>query len=109
MFILIILGIGFGLFSSPNMNAIMGSVDKEYYGIASGAVATMRVLGQLISMAVATVVFAIFIGQVKIEPQMYPLFLKSIKICFIIFSFLCTGGVYFSWSRGNIYKTKKLE
>jgi EmrB/QacA subfamily drug resistance transporter len=108
IFILIILGIGFSLFSSPNMNAIMSSVDKEYYGIASGVVATMRVLGQLVSMAVTTVVFAIFIGQVRIEPQMYPLFLKSIKICFIIFSILCAGGIYFSWSRGNIYKTRKL-
>ena len=44
-------GIGFGLFSSPNMNAIMSSVDKRYYGIASGAVASMRILGQMTSMA----------------------------------------------------------
>jgi len=107
--ILLILGVGFGLFSSPNMNAIMGSVDREYYGIASGTVATMRVLGQLVSMAVATVVFAIFIGTATIKPEMYPLFLKSIKICFIIFSSLCTAGIYFSWSRGNIYKTRKLD
>jgi len=28
---LIILGIGFGLFSSPNTNAIMSSVDKRFY------------------------------------------------------------------------------
>ena len=107
IFTLIILGMGFGLFSSPNMNAIMSSVDKEYYSIASGVVATMRVLGQMTSMAVATVVFAVFIGEVKIEPQMYPMFLKSIQLCFIIFVFLCTVGIYFSWTRGKIYDKKQ--
>jgi len=39
---LMVLGFGFALFSSPNMNAIMSSVAKKYYGIASGSVGTMR-------------------------------------------------------------------
>jgi EmrB/QacA subfamily drug resistance transporter len=42
---LLILGFGFALFSSPNMNAIMSSVDKRFYGIASASVGTMRLLG----------------------------------------------------------------
>jgi len=109
VFILILLGIGFGLFSSPNMNAIMGSVEKEYYGIASGVVSTMRVLGQIMSMAIATIIFAIFTGKVQIEPGMYSLFLKSIKICFIIFSLLSLAGIYFSWTRGKIYRTIELK
>ena len=44
MITLAFLGFGFALFSSPNMNAIMGAVEKKYYGIASGTVATMRLL-----------------------------------------------------------------
>ncbi|MGW8160920.1 MAG: MFS transporter, partial [Desulfobulbales bacterium] len=33
---LALLGFGFALFSSPNMSAIMGSVERRQYGIASG-------------------------------------------------------------------------
>jgi EmrB/QacA subfamily drug resistance transporter len=40
--ILALLGFGFALFSSPNMNAIMSSVERRYLGIASGTVATMH-------------------------------------------------------------------
>ncbi len=100
--LLLMLGIGFGLFSSPNMNAIMGAVDKRYYGIASGAVATMRLLGQMSSMALATVIFAIFMGNAPITPEIHPLFLQSLKVIFVTGSALCTLGIFFSLVRGNI-------
>jgi predicted MFS family arabinose efflux permease len=45
---LILLGFGFALFSSPNTNAIMGSVERRFYGLASGSVGTMRLLGMMI-------------------------------------------------------------
>ncbi|PNV80634.1 MAG: MFS transporter, partial [Dictyoglomus turgidum] len=56
-----ILGFGFSLFSSPNTNAIMGSVDKSFYGIASSTLATMRVMGQTFSMAIVNSGFSIFL------------------------------------------------
>ena len=99
---LLLLGVGFALFSSPNMNAIMGSVEKRHYGIASGAVATMRLLGQMTSMAVATLTFALIIGRAQITPAVFPLFLKSVKICFAVFTLLCAGGIFFSLSRGRL-------
>jgi EmrB/QacA subfamily drug resistance transporter len=102
VFILIMLGFGFALFSSPNMSAIMGSVDKKFYGIASGTVATMRLLGQMISMAIAMVVFAVFIGRVEINPSNYELFLKSVKISFVIFTIMCVIGIFFSFTRGEL-------
>jgi MFS family permease len=43
---LMVMGVGFSLFGSPNTNAIMSSIMPQYYGIASGAVSTMRLLGQ---------------------------------------------------------------
>ena len=67
--VLIILGIGFGLFSSPNINAIMSAVDKKYYGVASGINSTMRLLGQMLSMGIAMMLFSIIIGQVEITRQ----------------------------------------
>ncbi|CAB1056527.1 Uncharacterized MFS-type transporter [Olavius sp. associated proteobacterium Delta 1] len=96
------LGFGFALFSSPNMNAIMSSVEKRYLGIASGTVATMRLLGQMVSMAVAMVVFAIFIGREQITPSNYSEFLTSVRVSFLIFSALCTIGILFSFLRGEL-------
>jgi len=101
---LLVLGFGFALFSSPNMNAIMGAVDKKFFGIASGTVAVMRVLGQMTSMAIAMVVFAVFMGREQITPNNYDLFLKSVKISFSIFAVLCTFGIFFSFSRGTLRK-----
>lgn len=100
--ILCLLGVGFALFSSPNMNAIMGAVEKTYFGIASGAVATMRLMGQMLSMAVATVVFTLILGAARIEASNLPLFLKSAKIVFVVFTVLCAAGIYFSLARGRL-------
>jgi len=99
---LIMLGFGFALFSSPNMNAIMSSVDKRDFGLASGIVATMRLLGQMLSMAVATVVLALIVGREVITPENYHLFLRSMHTVFTISALLCLTGVYFSWFRGSI-------
>lgn len=100
---LVILGIGFALFSSPNTNAIMGSVDKRFYGLASGAVGTMRLLGMMISMGMATVVFALFIGRVEISEATYPALVKSIGILFLVFCILCFGGILASMVRGKTH------
>jgi len=96
------LGFGFSLFSSPNMNAIMSAVEKRYFGIASGTVATMRLLGQMASMAITMVVFVVFIGREPISLSNYDQFLKSLRVAFLIFSSLCTIGILFSMFRGEI-------
>jgi len=99
---LIILGIGFALFSSPNMNAIMSSVENRYYGIASGAVATMRLIGQMLSIAIATLIFSFMIGKAPISPINYDAFLTSVNLAFRIFSVMCIVGIYFSFTRGSL-------
>jgi EmrB/QacA subfamily drug resistance transporter len=96
------LGLGFSLFSSPNMNAIMSAVERRHFGIASGTVATMRLLGQMTSMAITMVVFAIFIGREPISPSNFDQFLKSVRVAFLIFSSLCTIGILFSMCRGDV-------
>jgi MFS family permease len=99
---LALLGFGFALFSSPNTNAIMSAIPRRYYGIASGAVATMRLLGQMISMAMATVAFAIVIGRAEISPANAERFLSSARLCFGTFAALCTAGIGFSLARGRL-------
>ncbi len=106
--LLVFLGFGFALFSSPNMNAIMSAVERRYFGIASGTVATMRLLGQMISMAIAMVVFAIYIGREQISPSNYSEFLTSVRVSFLIFFLLCTLGIFFSLMRGEVRKEPQI-
>jgi EmrB/QacA subfamily drug resistance transporter len=97
--VLLILGLGFALFSSPNSNAVMSSVERRYYGVAAGTLGTMRLTGQMLSLGITMLLFALYMGQVKITPDLYPLFLKSAKTGFIVFAFLCLGGVFASLAR----------
>jgi MFS family permease len=94
--ILVILGIGLGLFSSPNTNAIMGSVERNSYGVASGTLGMIRLAGQMLSMGVAMVVLAVFVGNVQITPALYPAFLDGMKISMVVFAAMCIAGIFFS-------------
>lgn len=98
---LVVLGLGFGLFSSPNTNVIMGSVERKFYGVASATVSTMRLIGQTMSIGIATLIFALFMGRVQITPEQYPSLLESIQLCFVVFTILCFVGIFVSWYRGN--------
>lgn len=100
---LITTGLGFSLFSSPNVNAIMSAVDKQYYGSATGSIATMRVLGQMSSMALVTLMFALMIGQVEIQPSNYVKLEQAIRTCFAIAAGLCIPGFIFSLVRGKMH------
>ncbi len=91
---LLIIGTGFGFFSSPNTNAIMGSVERKFYGVASAMVSTMRLLGQTFSMGLALLVFALFIGNIQITPLQYPALLSSIHTVFLICTVLCFIGIF---------------
>jgi len=99
---LIFSGFGFALFSSPNMNSIMSSVEKRFYGNASASAGTMRLLGNILSMGTAIVVFTMFIGRAEITPERYPDLMRSIDLIFKISSVLCLAGVFMSLIRGNL-------
>jgi EmrB/QacA subfamily drug resistance transporter len=99
---LILLGLGFAFFSSPNTNAVMSSAPKAAYGVASATLATMRQVGMTFSMGVAMLMFALYIGRVQITLEYYPLFQESMKTSFIIFAILCFGGIFASLARGKV-------
>lgn len=99
---LILLGTGFALFSSPNMNTIMSSVEKHQYGIASGVAATMRVVGQMVSMTIVTLFFSLYIGTTQISLVSDAVFLSTLKWTFIAFTLIALTGIVFSYSRGDI-------
>lgn len=100
---LVVTGCGFSLFSSPNVNAIMSAVKKNSYGSANGSLAVMRILGQMMSMVLVTLVFTTVIGQVQFEPAMYQSLQQAICLCFFIAAGLCIPGAIFSLVRGRIH------
>ena len=93
---MVIYGFGFGLFSPPNTNVIMGSVPPKDTSVASAAVATMRTVGQAMSMGILTLVFAFVMGNVPIVDEYYPLLISSCQITCIICVVLCLLSVFAS-------------
>jgi EmrB/QacA subfamily drug resistance transporter len=104
---LILEGLGCALFISPNQNAVMTSVEKRSYGVASGILATMRFIGQMISMGIATLSLTNFMGNVPITQQVFPDFLKSIHLTFIIMTALCLFGIYASLVSKRVSKSNE--
>ncbi len=99
---LITLGFGLALFTSPNTNAIMSSVEPRHYGIGSATLGTMRLVGQVSSMSFVMMIFSLYLGKVEIMPQYYPQFLSSVRVAFAVFSVLCILGIFASLARGTM-------
>ncbi len=94
------IGIGFALFSAPNNNAIMGSVDTKFYGIASSFLAVMRLTGQATSMALVTMMLSVFTSGISADGYLSAL-LVSFKYIFILFGTLCIFALFASLMRGS--------
>ncbi len=99
--LLILMGTGFGLFSSPNSNAIMSSVEKRNLGVASGVVGTMRMIGQMMSMGIAMMLISYYLGKQTINPDTYPALISSMRTGFVIFSVLSVMGIFASLARNK--------
>ncbi|MDR2473668.1 MAG: MFS transporter [Tannerella sp.] len=94
--VLLVLGCGFGLFSSPNTNVIMSSVEKRHLGMASATTGTMRQVGQAFSMGITMMMLSLFVGKMQITVEVYPLLMRCMRVTFLILTVLCCAGVYLS-------------
>ena len=94
--LIFLLGLGFGLFSSPNSNIIMSSVDKKQYGQASATIGTMRLTGQAFSMGIAMMSLSLHVGDRVITPEVHGQFMQSMRVCFETGLALCLVGAYAS-------------
>lgn len=106
VFCLVLLGMGFALFSSPNVNATMSAVGNKFYGVASATLATMRLTGQMFSMGITMLVFAVILGNNPISEASNPLLLKSIQVIFFILAVICFGGIFASATRGKVHQSR---
>jgi EmrB/QacA subfamily drug resistance transporter len=91
-----VLGLGFAFFSAPIIHSAMGSIERRYSSVASASIATMRMTGQNVSMGIATVVMAIFVGRNAMDadnPTDIANLLTSARVIFAILAGLCVFGV----------------
>lgn len=100
--ILMLLGLGFALFSSPNTNAVMSSVKPKEYGMASATLGTMRLVGQTMSMGITLMVFAIVMGKGERDLSNVDGLMTSIHQSFLVFAILCFIGIFLSLKRGKL-------
>ena len=99
---LAILGIGIGIFSAPNTTAIMSSVERKFYGVASASVSTMRLVGQTSGMAICLLAFSLFIGSNQILPNKYPALITSLRFVFTISFILSIFAIFASLARSDV-------
>jgi EmrB/QacA subfamily drug resistance transporter len=99
---LVVLGMGFGFFSSPNTNAVMSAVKPVEYGTASATLGTMRLVGQTMSMGITLMVFAVIMGHGERDLTNIGGLLTSIRYAFITFAVLCFLGIFLSLKRGKL-------
>ncbi|WP_414468798.1 MFS transporter [Methanobacterium sp. ACI-7] len=93
---LIFIGIGFALFSSPNTNAVISSIEEKYYGVASATLTTVRVMGQMFGMGITMLLLALILGNADIATSNYSMFLDSVQFSFLLFAVLSSFGVALS-------------
>lgn len=103
---LVFLGFGFALFSSPNTNAIMGSVDRGMYGVAAAVVGTMRQLGMMFSMGIVMMILAVRLGQAEIGLENIDDFVGGMRTACTVFAVLCFGGIFASLARGRMTRSQ---
>lgn len=96
---LLLTGVGVGLFSSPNSNVILGSVSNKDYGVASSVLSTSRTVGQVVGMAILTIVINKVIGNISIEHVTAGALVRDTHISYLIFTVICGIGILFSLKR----------
>ncbi len=111
---LLVTGVGQAMFQSPNNSALMGSAPRSRQGVAAGFLATGRVVGQSISVALAGAIFtslggaiagALLVQDTHRSPSaMHALqstFTTAFHAAFIVCAVIAVIGVFTSLVRGK--------
>ncbi|MEA4957867.1 Riboflavin transporter RibZ [bioreactor metagenome] len=93
---IILEGLGYGIFISPNTNIVVSSLPDKLASIASATVSTTRVIGETLSLGMLTVTFAVIMGSLQIIPKYYPLLIESSQIVSLLLAVGCLLAIIFS-------------
>ena len=99
------IGLGMGLFQSPNNSIVMGSVPKNRLGIASGMLGVVRNLGMMTGIAISGAVFTSGLHSNQAAGLVYEAaFLSGFHDAFMVAAVICSVGVITSLMRGKMGK-----
>jgi hypothetical protein len=106
---LMLLGLGQGLFMSPNSSAVLGSVPRPRVGTASGTLAQMRVNGQALGIALSGAIVAtrlpVHVAELAATTPSASLqqaaLAGAIHDAFVVAAVVCSIGIVTSLVRGS--------
>lgn len=98
---LLLLGVGFAAFSSPNTKAVMGAVDRRMFGVASAVLGAMRQTGMTLSMGMVMMILSLYLGQADVASFNAASFVSGMKTAFALFALLSLIGAAASLARGG--------
>ncbi len=99
VFALAVVGLGAGLFTSPNNSALMGSAPRERQGVAAAVMATARNLGMVLGVGLAGAVFTSVMASLGPAPG--ALFAAA-RASFIAGAIVAVVGAGVSLIRGRV-------
>lgn len=108
--VLLLIGLGMGIFSTPNNSTIMGAVRQSQLGSASGILSTIRSVGLSFGVGLAIALFGIFKEQyASSQPDDIERFMFGYKSVYKIMIFAVIPAVIFSLLRGDGNRENRLK
>lgn len=99
---LFLMGIGFGLFSTPNNNAVMSAVPVGEVGVASATVNLARVTGQLVGISLINLIIHLLLGDAVITEDQYEALLGIVTLSMYMGLVFAAVASVLSGSRGRM-------
>jgi EmrB/QacA subfamily drug resistance transporter len=81
---LLLVGFGFGLFSTPNNSAIMGAVKKQEVGVASASMNLSRTTGNMVGMSLVNLMLHYYIGDNALSTEQNPALMSTISLALMM-------------------------
>jgi len=102
-----LMGIGAGLFQSPNNSSVMGTVPPPKLGVAGGVVATVRNVGMVIGVALAVTLFNTRYEILRQTMTEKAAFVESLSFVFMVAAGINILGIVVSAVRGRTKVAKR--
>ncbi len=93
-----VIGLGVGLFVSPNNSALMGSAPRQRQGIASGVLATARNLGMVLGIGISGAVFTTMMAR-HADASNLSAMVIAVRASLLVAAGLAATGTVTSWIR----------
>lgn len=98
---LALVGLGFGLFSTPNNNAIMGAVKEQEVGVASASMNLSRTIGNLVGMSIVNLMMHYYIGDATFTADTNPELMSTISLALMMSLSFVVVASFISALRGR--------